>query len=299
MLVSKNQGANAIQDLLCAVNICDPTSIELYFPRVRDREDVKVLKCKKSGVIFLSRCDHIHESDYKERQDLAYWMDGDRNAALTSTAEDDRRRSEQFRSKIKGTVWLDFGTGLGGILDILKNDSSAVLAVEPQSGARKALENCGYEVYSDIAEVKRRDIDTVTLFHVLEHLTDPITELRQIRQIMKPGGSIIIEVPHARDALLNLYNNEAFKAFTFWSEHLILHTRDSLKVFLREAGFKNVAVTGFQRYPLPNHLYWLAQGKPGGQNIWKQLRSRDLETVYADVLNKIDQTDTLIAQAEA
>ncbi len=116
---------------------------------------------------------------------------------------------------------------------------------------------------------------------------------------MIKGGRIIVEVPHANDFLLSTLNNEAFKAFTFWSEHLILHTRQSLKVFLETAGFVNVTVQGFQRYPLVNHLHWLAQGKPGGHVSWKHLRAQAMDRAYEDFLKSIDQTDTLIAVAEA
>jgi len=86
-------------------------------------------------------------------------------------------------------------------------------------------------------------------------------------------------------------------SFTFWSEHLILHTRDSLKIFLEEAGFANISIKGFQRYPLSNHFHWLAKAKPGGHVIWDHLRPPMLDLAYSDMLAQIDNTDTLIAYA--
>ena len=200
---------------------------------------------------------------------------------------------------IEGKVWLDVGTGLGGILDLLSSCAAKTIAVEPQQGARESLQKLGYQVYRDLEEVPDQSIEVVTLFHVVEHLTEPLKELQKIRNIMKPGGSIIIEVPHAGDVLLSSFDNDAFKAFTFWSEHLILHTRQSLMAFLQEAGFHGITVSGFQRYPLANHLYWLAKGKPGGHNHWGHLKTPDLDRAYENLLNSIDQTDTLIAIARA
>jgi SAM-dependent methyltransferase len=133
---------------------------------------------------------------------------------------------------------------------------------------------------------------------VLEHLTEPLEVLRAIKECMKPGGKIIIEVPHASDFLITTLNSEAFKAFTFWSEHLILHTRQSLDIFLKEAGFKNTVVFGYQRFPLANHLYWIACGKPGGHITWAHLVTPEIDKAYFELLNKLDQTDTLIAMAE-
>ena len=71
---------NKIRDLLCALNICENESVIPFFPRVRDRDDVAVLKCQKSGVIFLSRSDHMERTHYENCTDLKYW--GDKDARL-------------------------------------------------------------------------------------------------------------------------------------------------------------------------------------------------------------------------
>jgi len=200
---------------------------------------------------------------------------------------------------VSGKIWLDVGTGLGGILDLLSPFAKRTMAVEPQAGARECLQRLGYQVYLDLNEVIDKDIEVVSLFHVFEHFMEPLKALREIKECMKSGGKVIIEVPHACDVLLSTFDNEAFKAFTFWSEHLILHIRQSLKVFLSEVGFYDVTIRGFQRYPLANHLYWLAKGKPGGHAEWAHLKTAALDQAYFDLLNGIDQTDTLIAIAQA
>ena len=106
---------------------------------------------------------------------------------------------------------------------------------------------------------------------------------------------MIIEVPHARDALFTIYDCEKFKQFSFWSEHLVLHTKMSLKLTLNAATFSSIKIFGYQRYPLANHLYWLSKGKPGGHEKWSELVSNKLDLEYKNQLEKIDRTDTLIA----
>jgi 2-polyprenyl-3-methyl-5-hydroxy-6-metoxy-1,4-benzoquinol methylase len=134
-------------------------------------------------------------------------------------------------------------------------------------------------------------------FHVLEHLPDPIEVLTEIKLKVKSGGLVIIEVPHARDLLLTLGNKE-YKNFTLWSQHLILHTRDSLRKLLRYTGFTDVEIEGVQRYPLSNHLNWLANGKPGGhKSPLSIIDSDELSKAYCNSLSKLDQTDTLVAVA--
>ncbi len=50
-----------------------------------------------------------------------------------------------------------------------------------------------------------------------------------------------------------------------------------------------------QRYPLSNHLHWLAHGKPGGHKTWGFLDSAELDAAYAATLARVGACDTLIA----
>jgi len=162
------------------------------------------------------------------------------------------------------------------------------IAVEPQESARRSLIDLGYKVFPSINEVISNDIEVATLFHVFEHLTDPVGTLDMLRNKMSQGAKVIIEVPHAKDFLISFLELDAFKSLTFWSEHLILHTRDSLRIFLEKAGFSNISVKGYQRYPLANHLHWLAKGKPGGHIVWDHIRTPILDIAYGDMLAQID-----------
>ena len=286
-----------IKSLLVDLGISDEQSIVPFYPRVRDRDDISVLECQKSGVLFLSRADHMNISHYETTKDFKYWGAEDRNAAALKGIEDARRRAEQFKNIITNKKWMDVGTGAGGILDLLSPVASATLAVEPQDSARKHLTELGYSVYRTVDEAPCNDLEVVTLFHVFEHLVDPVGILDKLRTKMSRGAKIIIEVPHAKDFLISFLALDAFKAYTFWSEHLILHTRDSLRIFLERAGFENICIEGYQRYPLANHLYWLARGMPGGHIAWNHLRSSALDSAYGDMLAHLDNTDTLIAIA--
>ena len=59
----------------------------------------------------------------------------------------------------------------------------------------------------------------------LEHLADPRGTLVQLAQHLRPHGRIVVEVPSSADALLTLYDCDAFRRFTYWSQHLFLFER--------------------------------------------------------------------------
>ena len=72
-----------------------------------------------------------------------------------------------------------------------------------------------------------------------------------------------------------------------------------MALVLREAGFEQTEILGLQRYPLANHLYWLAEEKPGGHDVWRFLINTTLDAEYESILTHIDRTDSLVAISHA
>lgn len=289
--------ANKMQEILSQLGLEGEDAYEVFHPHTRDRGDISVLRGKSSGALILSRTDHVSVRTYADVDGFSYWESASRERALAESRFDDERRASQFKDAVNNAVWLDFGTGAGGILDLLGPRAAAVHAIELQPSARESLRKLGYSVQAAIEDLPAVQFDLVTLFHVFEHLLDPLGTLRALRSRMAPGGCIIVEVPHALDFLISFLGLARFKDFTFWSEHLILHTRHTLEAFIRAAGFSRVVVEGCQRYPLSNHLHWLAAGEPGGHHKWAFLNADRLHDEYSNVLIRNNMCDTLIARA--
>lgn len=287
-MTTSSMKANYIRDLLLAHNIIKEESIRPIFPKVRDRDDVSVLKCFDSDVIFLSSSDHIDMTHYAEK------VEYNRAFNVKRTVEDNNRRHKDLQSFIYNKNWLDIGTGAGGILDLMSPLANETWSVEPQNKARQELNQIGYKCLPSISDCPDSYFDVISMFHVVEHLTSPIETLKEIHSKLNSKGRIILEIPHARDFLISFMDLESFKNFTFWSEHLVLHTRKSITKFLLEAGFNNIVVQGIQRYPLANHLHWLRNNAPGGHINWNFLRTSALDDEYEKVLVKLDMTDTLL-----
>lgn len=289
--------SDPIHKVLLDLHIIDDEFIEEIFPRTRDREDISVLRCKRSGVIFLSSSDHITYDHYISQDGFNYWSSDRREKGLKKTYKDDLRRYNTCRDDITSKIWADVGTGLGGILEILNKCAEEVHGVELQRGPRESLQQKGFSVYPNSELLPNNYFDVITLFHVFEHFVHPLNELKVLLAKLKSSGKIIIEIPHANDFLISFLESKDFKSFTFWSEHLILHTRESIRVFLEHVGFKDISIKGIQRYPLSNHLFWLKNGQPDGHEKWSHLNSLEMEHAYANMLTSLDKTDTLFVTA--
>lgn len=264
---------------------------EPFFPRTRDRADIAVLK-DEAGVIFLNSTDHMDLAHYQGLSIAETWGAKERTEALAATRDDDTRRAA-YVSALRPKRYIDVGCGLGGTMELLVGEIPEIHGVEPQADILALLKS-RFTMYTSIGDVSGQ-FDVASLFHVFEHLTEPMAMLKKVHERLVPGGRVIIEVPHARDALLAL---DAFKAFSFWSEHLVLHTRQSLAIYLEKAGFHTIEIKGVQRYPLANHLRWLVEGLPGGQKTLSQYADPTLAAAYEAYLVAHDSTDTLLAIAQ-
>jgi len=74
--------------------------------------------------------------------------------------------------------------------------------IEPdENHARYAREELQVPVTTGFAQDidEKEPIDIVTLHHVLEHMTNPLGELKKIYAILKEGGHLMVEVPNAED----------------------------------------------------------------------------------------------------
>ena len=141
-------------------------------------------------------------------------------------------------------------------------------------------------------------VDVISLFHVLEHLEDPIFYLRRLGNLLTDDGVMVIEVPNADDALLSLYECSQFADFTYWESHLYLYNPVTFRMLMEKAGLRIRFLGQIQRYPLSNTLYWLSQGKPGGHKEWAMLSNERLDVEYENTLAKLGIADTIISVVE-
>ena len=291
-----------IKELIKLKLISKPNLITLA-NKTRDKK-VKVKKDLKTKIIFLEKC---------FTSDKYYSLLRDRNKSKIEKNivnskifhnnihipifDDDLRRAILFKKYLKNKNILDFGCGWGGFLKNLRNYKS-LNAIELRKDCINYIQNSikRINISNDINSFEQK-FDVITMFHVLEHIPNQIKILKILKSKLKKKGKIIIEVPHAEDFLILQDDLKEFKNFTFWSEHLILHTFKSLKKFLLKAGFKNIKIQYYQRYNLSNHLYWFLKRKPGGHYLYKKSISDNANLSYCKNLKKLRQTDTLIAIA--
>jgi SAM-dependent methyltransferase len=133
-----------------------------------------------------------------------------------------------------GRRLLDIGCGDGTYLSRAKKHGWEVLGTEMNPDiARKA----GLDVYESLNQaVHRAPFDCVTLWHVLEHFTNPLEQLESIGALLAPNGVLVLAVPDAQSTQARFFGRKWFHLDV--PRHLQHFGKQSLQLHLAKTGFE-------------------------------------------------------------
>jgi 2-polyprenyl-3-methyl-5-hydroxy-6-metoxy-1,4-benzoquinol methylase len=92
---------------------------------------------------------------------------------------------------------LDIGGGIGVFANFLKTKGYNVSLTEPNLKARQLVEKKGIKSYANIDDLPLKETYSIlTLWHVLEHISDLDSTLEKHSNLLKNNGLLIIAVPN-------------------------------------------------------------------------------------------------------
>ena len=134
---------------------------------------------------------------------------------------------------------LEVGAGTGWMLRALRERGWRALGSERSlEAALAARAAAGVPIFvGDLGAVRPAPaLDLVIMFHVLEHLADPLAELRAVARRLRPGGALVLGLP-------NIASWQARLAGRHWMHldvprHLCHFTPDSIERALAVSGYR-------------------------------------------------------------
>jgi SAM-dependent methyltransferase len=88
---------------------------------------------------------------------------------------------------------VDFGCGIGALLERL--DVAQKTGVEVSDEARREAQSRGLQVVASTSELDDASADVVISNHALEHTISPLDELRELRRVLRAGGTLVLWLP--------------------------------------------------------------------------------------------------------
>lgn len=143
---------------------------------------------------------------------------------------------------------LDVGCGIGHFLTVAESRGWQAVGLEVSASALQLLTHLKserrwrFQVHGEDllrADFPEGSFRAVTLFEVLEHLIDPMANLRGIHTLLEPGGLLYLSTPNF-DSLSRYALAGRWRVIT--EEHLYLFNPGTLITCLEAAGFHPVRV---------------------------------------------------------
>jgi 2-polyprenyl-3-methyl-5-hydroxy-6-metoxy-1,4-benzoquinol methylase len=154
------------------------------------------------------------------------------------------KKYKLIRNYSSGKNFLDIGCGLAYFLNHAKSNGNEVLGIEvSEQTAQQARDKFKIQIESPQTflrgEIKSK-FDVISLWHVLEHLYNPVDYLNQIKVNMSQDAILVIAVPNH-----NSFDGKKYQQY--WAgydvpRHLWHFEAKTLIPWMENQGFKNIGI---------------------------------------------------------
>ncbi len=136
----------------------------------------------------------------------------------------------------KGLRCLDYGAGSGALSRVLISLGADVLCYEPYGPAPSDLASFWIQNQRELNAVE--PFDLVFFVEVIEHAIEPVAVCRDINQLLKHGGKLIVTTPNSLGLTARL-SGQSWRE-TENATHIGLFSNQALVQCLRQSGFVNL-----------------------------------------------------------
>lgn len=228
-----------------------------------------IVQCRRCGLIYSSPRDDdaAIENSYQQVVDELYLAE---RQGRVLTFRRNVRPLLALMSDVPRPRLLDVGCYAGIFLEIVAAHGWEAQGIEPSEWAAEQARRRGLDVITgtlSTAGLPARSFDVVTLWDVIEHLTDPKAELQRVNQVLQPGGLVCIHTIDVGGLVPRLMGRH----WPWLMEmHLYYFSRRTLADLLERTGFQVIRQFAQGRYALLDYL--LAQGSAISPRLSRLLR---------------------------
>lgn len=131
---------------------------------------------------------------------------------------------------------LDIGAGTGDFLVLAKENGWNTVGVEPNEKASNIAVKKGVSFTENTKALQNNSFDVITMWHVLEHVPNLESQIKELKRLIKPDGTILIAVPN-----FNSYDAKHYGKF--WAaydapRHLWHFSKTAIKLLFEKEGMQ-------------------------------------------------------------
>ena len=131
--------------------------------------------------------------------------------------------------------WLDYGCGNGGLVRFLRDRHLADACGFEEGSIAVRARDLGIPILgAEEMDEKAESFDVITAIEVLEHMPDPIGDLRRMRGLLRPGGVLFLTAGNVQPYADHLSS----WSYVVPEVHISFFEPRTLEVALTNAGFR-------------------------------------------------------------
>ena len=286
--------------------ICKSDKVIQIRDHVRDSNEFSVYKCSSCGHVQIFPIpDYDNNKQFYDINRQASWVrpNIDIESMRRHLMTDIIRRTKYIEKHFqKNKKILDLGSGYGFFTEEMIKRGWNIYGLEISNSRRAIAEDIVKQKFLnfDVCEIEQipqeynHFFDVVVAFQVFEHILKPIEFLQGIKELLVPGGIVVIEVPNGNDHMLNICNE--YIDFYFQKAHVSYFSANDLKKLLIKSGYQNIKIEYIQRYSVENAINWMDKGIPQIDSPSYESRKKNtwLDEYYKNYLLDKKITDTIM-----
>jgi 2-polyprenyl-3-methyl-5-hydroxy-6-metoxy-1,4-benzoquinol methylase len=237
-----NQNISSFE--LASCNLCSSKEFRSYL----EKDNWKLVKCRECGLIFLNPRPTWETIKRMYGPNQYNYLVGGKKYVNAEKEMVEKylvtvKTIEKF--KRKGKI-LEIGSATGYFLKAAKMRGWKVYGVEIcKDGVEYAKRE--FKIGTSLGTLEEVNFpsnffDVIVMYHTLEHLTDPLTVLKEVKRILKNDGLVNISVPNV-SCWERILQGKKWGTFELPS-HLYCFSPLTLQKLLQKAGFKIIKGKG-------------------------------------------------------
>lgn len=292
-------------------NLCGANDFKVLFPattRNSAKPDVSAFRCTSPDygshpqIVQCNHCGLVYANPRWSNDELVALYTAvedetyvDEREGRELTFEKHLNAMEEHTGPAGGRTLLDVGAYIGVFVEIARKHGWQAEGIEPSGWAVTQARARGLPVYQGTQQepsLAGRQFDAITMWDVIEHVTDPSAELDKAYDLLKPGGWLAV---HTMD--IDSFTARILGKRWPWlmDMHLYYFSRTTLAEMIRKSGFEVVwsgaqgrylrlgyvssRLTGFSNYP--GKLASSIIGRFDLAHLAVPINFGDLFTIYA------------------
>jgi 2-polyprenyl-3-methyl-5-hydroxy-6-metoxy-1,4-benzoquinol methylase len=196
-----------------------------------------IVQCQRCGLVYTDPRPNDHDivETYQAVEDPLYLEERE---GRVLTFERHLKPLERLTRPPNGRPLLDVGCYTGVFVEIAARHGWEAWGVDPSRWAVEQAQAQGLHVIQgtlETADLPEAKFDVVTMWDVIEHVTDPCGTLQQAYRLLKPGGLVVVHTMDIDSPFARLMGGR----WPWLMEmHIYYFSRRTLRAMLEQCGFQ-------------------------------------------------------------